>query len=102
MMILISDLYITNKGSAPRLANKCLSCFNDYVLSENGKCVKCNKNCLTCDTSHKDICLKCADGKALNVDDDTCRKCSIACKTCSLPDDNTSCNVCSARIDRIT
>ena len=95
LLINISDLYNLTKGSAPNLANKCTSCFNDYVLSDTGKCVKCNKNCLTCDPSNKDTCLTCATGKALNVDDNTCNKCSKACKTCSLPDDNTSCIVCS-------
>ena len=65
------------------------------MLSNNGKCVKCNKYCLTCDPGNRNSCLTCPKGKALDTDDNTCKKCAKECETCSIPNDASSCILCS-------
>ena len=45
--------------------NKCSECFAGYTPDKNGKCVKCEENCLKCDYQNKKICKGCYNGFGL-------------------------------------
>ena len=65
-----------------------------FALTDNGRCIKCDKNCLTCDPKNINSCLTCSEGQALDTQDNTCQKCAKECDICDLPNDNTSCIIC--------
>ena len=68
--------------------NKCSECYAGYTPNENGKCVKCEENCLKCDYQNKKICKGCYNGfgllgnQCLKCDNKNCINCDGNQKIC--------------------
>ncbi|BFU24650.1 protein kinase domain containing protein [Entamoeba histolytica] len=105
----------------------CLRCNTGFYI-ENGNCLPCGQNCLTCDSSQcficednyindksdeknciqnftvcsfskNNICLKCPQGKMIDSDHTGCStSCVDGCYSCQ---DNTNCDICNISANAI-
>ena len=71
--------------------DKCSECYAGYIPDKNGKCIKCEKNCLKCDSKYLNECKSCLKGYGLLFFD--CLKCvDENCIECN--GDTYKCNRC--------
>ncbi|KAL4454048.1 hypothetical protein ABPG73_009847 [Tetrahymena malaccensis] len=83
--------------SLPNNSNSCLSCNNGYYLNASNQCLPCQAPCGNCIDSHTK-CLSCTPAQNYTFDssNNSCNLiCDSSCKTCSLPNNSSSCLSCN-------
>ena len=71
--------------------NQCSECYAGYTPNESGICVKCQNNCLNCNSNDLNQCNKCFNGFGLIGNE--CKSCND--KNCIKCDDNINiCQIC--------
>ncbi|KAL4470429.1 hypothetical protein ABPG74_012040 [Tetrahymena malaccensis] len=80
--------------------NTCQKCDtqNGFYIQENSnislrKCLNCHIDCLTCEDSNQNKCLKCKEEHTFFDENHICRKCHHDCDQCLGPDQN-QCSKC--------
>ncbi|KAL4466190.1 hypothetical protein ABPG72_011068 [Tetrahymena utriculariae] len=92
---LICDSSCKNCSSANN-SSSCLSCIDGFYLNNSNQCQPCQAPCDNCiNTATK--CLSCSPSQNYNFDSSTnsCTLiCDLSCKTCSSPNNSSSCLSC--------